>query len=207
MVMDGRSYGNRNMRLFRSSFQASPDMAEMFRDVNLSTDEMILQVLTEIRADVLRFLKGYTVKTRPGDYRAQFGPLFAGRTAPDRNKVEWSSFANWWKIPRPMHPGGWADITMELRQGYVSEVQNNGPADYTLTLDNTSEHAPFVEAMAGMFVVEGVFDPGSSVMRAIEHAFNKISRQTIIGPRGGRKLSKPTASVTTDRDTVTVKGV
>lgn len=200
--------GPRSMRLFKSSFDQNPDMRSPWRDVEMDTGELIREVLAEVRRNMIQFLRGYTNVARPGDYRAQFGPLFAGRPAPDRNKVEWSAFANWWNKPRAAHPGGWADITTDLMAKYKSEVIQNGPADFVLTLDNTSEHAPYVEAMAGFFVVEGVFEPGGYVQRSIEKAFNYMSRRVVRGPRGGRRgLSAPTVMTTSDGTSISARGI
>ncbi len=206
--MAQRLPGPRNMRLFKSSFDSSPEMRGAFREVEMTIDEMIEAVLAEIRLDMLRFLKGYTNVSAKGDYRAQFGPLFTGRKAPDRDKVEWKDFTKWWNIDRPKHPGGWADITLDLRNSYESEVRKNGDADYTLTLDNTSDHAKYVEAMAGLFVVEGVLDAGGYVHRSIEKAFAFISRRYETGPRGGRRLGSRTVRVETPvGNSVQVTGV
>lgn len=200
--------GPRNTRLFRTSFEASPDMRHMVRDIQMDTDELIGVVFEEVRRDLLRFVKGYTNVSRPGDYRAQFGPLFRGKKGPDRNKVEWKDFVNWWKIPRPAHPGGWADITEELKNSYVATVTRLGPADYVLSLDNTAPHAKFVEAKDGFFVVEGVFTPGGYVEHSIRKTFDFLSKRFTKGPRGGRRLSTPTTEVTNPDGTgVRVTGV
>lgn len=185
--------GNPNMRLFQSSF-ASPDLRQMVRDIELDQDELIREVLTRIGKDLKTFVQSYTNVMRPGDYRAQFG-VFAYLTPPDRTKVEWSAFAKWWDIPRPAHPGGWADITGDLRLKYEVSVTKDGEADYTLTLQNTSDHAAFVEARHGFWVVTGVFDPGGRVDSIIRNTFDYLSRRYITGPRGGRRLGPPTADV------------
>jgi len=194
---------NRNLRLFKSGLIESPDMRRAFREIEMTDHELIGEVLAEFKRDLLRFLKGYTNRTRPGDYRAQFThKMFEGKRAPDRDRVEWSVFAKWWNSPRPAHPGGWADITHELMNSYKIDIETTGSGDFTITVRNESEHAKFVEAMAGFWVVNGIFDPGSKAMRMLEQIFNYFNTGNLAGT--GKRIRR-NISVTEGQDSTSAR--
>jgi hypothetical protein len=159
----------------------------MTRDIQLDTGDLILEVLETARRDLIVFLRSYTNVLRPPDFRVSyyFG-LVEGLPAA--------------KAPRRAHPGGWADISHELKKGYKSEIIQHGPADYELSLENTAPHAAFVEAKAGFWVVSGVFTPGGKVERSITWAFNFLSRKLRVGKRGAASYGKPTVQTMTVDD-------
>lgn len=77
-------------------------------------------------------------------------------------------------VPRPKHPGNWADITYDLRDSYVWFVApiHDG---WEVTIGNISDHAALVEAMAGYYVIDGIFDSGGVYDQCLKAAIDKLA--------------------------------
>ncbi len=75
---------------------------------------------------------------------------------------------------RPAHPGGWADVSKELMEGYGYRVTvRRGGAQ--LEIFNTAGHAVHLEARDGYFVVTGVMDEGGPVWQALRRRLREVA--------------------------------
>lgn len=155
------------MRLFQAS-TGSTDLMDMLKQVEAGTTDNVRMVLELVRKDVLYFLKSYTDVQRPPRYQRKFTYDATLR----RVKVSNADRTGW----RPAHPGGWADVSLDLKAKYYTEVtwEQNG---WRLTIGNRSEHAVYVEARDGYFVVHGVLEPNGPVARAIRKAIKELGVQ------------------------------
>lgn len=68
---------------------------------------------------------------------------------------------------RRAHPGHWADVTGQLALGYSYEVERRG-GEVVLILRNTAEHAVYLEAKEGFFVLSGVTEPNGPIEQALQ---------------------------------------
>lgn len=150
----------RGMRLFQASTE-SPDLTDMMKTIEGTSTDRIRDILEFVRKDVLYYLKSYTDVSRPPRYQRKFILDENQR----RVKLSSADKTGW----RPAHPGGWADVTDDLRKKYYTTVEwvDGG---WRLTVGNSSEHAAYVEAMDGLFVVHGVMEPGGPVAKSIKKA-------------------------------------
>lgn len=148
------------MRLFEASV-ASPDLTDMIKNLEVSITDQVHAVLEFVRKDELYFLKSYTDVEKPPRYQKRW----TLQNDLVRVQVPSSDRTGW----RPAHPGGWADVSDDLRKKYYTRLDfvNNG---WRLTIGNNSEHAVYVEAMDGYFVVHGVLEPNGPVARSIKKA-------------------------------------
>lgn len=156
----------KNMRLFGASVD-SPDLREMIAAISTVTTDQVHAVLEFVRKDVLYFLKSYTdVLVPPVGYQRKFGfDANLKRVAvPSTDRTGW----------RPAHPGGWGDVTGDLKAKYKTDLQFVDNA-WQLTIRNDSEHAVYVEAMHGMFVVHGVLEPNGPVATSIKRALSALN--------------------------------
>jgi hypothetical protein len=78
------------------------------------------------------------------------------------------------KAGRPAHPGGWADRSGRLSDGYGYRIVIT-PAGPGLELYNDAAHAHLVEAMDGFFVLTGVTESGGPVDRALRLAIREVA--------------------------------
>lgn len=171
------------MRLFEGSVE-SPDLRDLIANLEANTTDTVHAVLEFVRKDVLYFLKSYTDVQRPPRYQRKF-VLKEGLY---RVKVPNSDRTGW----RPAHPGGWADISGDLKKRYYTDLQLVNGA-WRLAVGNRSEHAAYVEAMDGFFVVSGVLEPGGPVARSIRRALTALGVSWRIVP-GGRSMADSTGS-------------
>lgn len=157
----GLPRGNKNMRLFEASVE-SPDLRDMIKNIGGTTTDQVKAVLEFVRKDVLYFLKSYTdVLVPPVGYQRKF--TFDATLR--RIKVPSTDRTGW----RPAHPGGWGDVTLDLKAKYYTDLQFVGNS-WQLTIGNKSDHAAFVEARDGLFVVHGVLDKNGPVEKSIRKA-------------------------------------
>src|SRR4051812_20452932 len=155
---------NRNMRFFESEVTI-PDFLDAWKSEEMDVDEKALLLLTFVGEEVIAFLRSYT-----GNKIAEHKSLVP------RHPDQQEGFAR----PEPYlgtrltHPGGWADVSGDLMRKYKFRVDNDGNG-WRLAIINNSEHAVFVEAMAGLFVVHGVLDPSGPVERALKKAMKQLT--------------------------------
>lgn len=155
---------NRNMRFFASEVSV-PDFANAWKQDEADVVEKSFLLLNFIGEEVIAFLRSYTGNKLP-EHRSNIP------SHPDQQPG----------MPRPeqylgtrqTHPGGWADVSKDLMKKYKFRVDNDG-SGWKLSILNTSDHAIYVEAMDGLFVVRGVLDPGGPVHRALAKAIKKIT--------------------------------
>lgn len=176
----------KNMRLFEATVD-NPDVVEMIASIEANSTDTIRAVLEFVRKDVLYFLKSYTnVERPPTGYQRKFTLDKESR----RIKVPKSDRTGW----RPAHPGGWADISEDLKKKYFTDVQFVEGA-WRLTIGNKSDHAVFVEARDGFFVVHGVLEPGGPVARSILRAIKALGLNwKVVGSSSGIDVSGPIQS-------------
>jgi hypothetical protein len=72
---------------------------------------------------------------------------------------------------RAAHPGHWADITGDLRNKYGYKVERTS-SGVGLAIFNKSDHAVYVEAMDGYFVITGV---NEEIMRRLRVVIPRIA--------------------------------
>ena len=82
--------------------------------------------------------------------------------------------------PRPAHPGGWADVTGLLANGYSYEVrlETAGGGRYVaviIILANPVEYASTLEEREGFFVLRGVTDPGGHLETELGNAIRTFA--------------------------------
>lgn len=75
---------------------------------------------------------------------------------------------------RPVHPGGWADRTRELRDAYRYEVER-ASRGWMLVIINDDEKAHLVEDHDGLYVVRGVTHKNGPVYQALRQAMKDIA--------------------------------
>lgn len=80
---------------------------------------------------------------------------------------------------RPMHPGGWADKTFSLREGFYHKVRREG-GGVVLEIGNDARHAHLVEALDGIFVVRGIAEPGGPVEAALRQAVQELAPEWVV---------------------------
>lgn len=188
---------NTNMRLFKAQVD-EPELQDLIREISNSTTDQIRAVLEFARTDVLVFLKSYTNVYRPPRYERKFRLDAASRrvaVVPGEGM-------------RPAHPGGWADVEFDLRDNYYSQLNwvNGG---WQLLVGNRSEHAIFVEAMDGYFVVSGIMEARGPVMRSIRNAIKALGLKdwevktglgplnepaSLVSPKSGKSVPAPDLS-------------
>lgn len=160
----------RVMRLFEAQTD-NPDLQEMIKSMELQTTDEIRAVLEFVRKDVLYFLKGYTNIERPPRYQRKF--------TYDQNlrriQVPKSDRSGW----RPAHPGGWADVSEDLKKKYKTNLEFTENS-WKLTISNDSDHAAYVEAMDGFFVVHGVLEPNGPVAKSIRRALTALGVKWVL---------------------------
>jgi hypothetical protein len=149
----------------------------MIRNIEETTHQRIETILTLIKSDVINYLRGYTNLLKPPrEYEAKYMITKEGvRVKKPVTHEGW----------RPMHPGGWADVTFDLMKQYYTQLDEI-PGGWKLTIGNRSEHARYVEGRDGMFVVTGVMAPNGPVDRAIRLAFKRLAKgATVINGNTG----------------------
>jgi hypothetical protein len=117
-----------------------PDYQAAIRAIALDTERKIELVAQQTGQEVIDYLRSLTDVMRPPASRG--GPA------------------------RPAHPGGWADITSLLANGYTWRVEKI-PGGWRLVLANTTEYAAHLEAHDAYFVLSGVTDPDGPVYAAL----------------------------------------
>jgi len=73
---------------------------------------------------------------------------------------------------RKAHPGGWADISGALKNGYYSEVETT-PGVVELTVGNSTPYAEELEKNDDYWVVKGL-EEGKHIEEAVERNVKKI---------------------------------
>lgn len=183
------------MRLFTTSVE-SPDLQGMIKDLEVSATDTTKAVLEFVRKDVYHFLRSYTNVVKPPRYQRKW-TLDANQR---RIKVPRSDRTGW----RPVHPGHWADVSYDLKKKYFTDLRFED-GGWRLYVGNRSDHAVYVEAMDGYFVVHGVLDPNGPVARSIRKALRVLGvdwkvtgalAATQEGPTVGPWAANERASVT-----------
>jgi hypothetical protein len=154
----------RAMRLFTAQTD-EPDLQDLIRNVSTTATDQIYAVLRFARSDLLAFLRSYTNVYRPPRYQHKFRLDAAQR----RVAVEPGDRSEF----RPAHPGGWADVSYDLMRQYYTQLtwEDGG---WKLVVGNRSEHAIYVEAMDGFFVVHGILQKNGPVARSIRRAIKAL---------------------------------
>lgn len=184
---------NPNMRLFESEVSI-PEFLDAFAYLEGEADELAYTLLMFVGQEVIRFLKDYTIGTRPPDYRVGYHGagarqttteryIFGGSGRTERARV-WAPASPEQKAPRPAHPGGWADISKDLMRHYGYNVEKVD-GSWELSIINDSDHAAYVEAMNGFFVVTGVLKTGGPVEKALRQAIQRIAPDWVLEYSGG----------------------
>lgn len=145
------------LSLFKTQL-ADPDMGDFMKNIQQSMDDWIHEILQLVAVDVKTYLISYTSKVNPPRYKRKYTLVDDVRT-----KVTQKMGIN---AGRPAHPGGWSDVEEDLRDSYYARVEA-GSSGWKLVVGNRSGHAAYVEAMDGLFVVTGIFEPNGPVWRAI----------------------------------------
>lgn len=133
-------------------FELSINEQEFAREVaslELLAIERLVLMLESVGRETIAFLRSLTEETRPA--------LRVGQ--PNRRA----------------HPGGWADVTSQLANSYDFTVTREGTRGVVLTLLNSAEHAAYLEARDGYFVLRGVTEPGGPVDKAIRAAVRVVA--------------------------------
>lgn len=138
---------------------ADPDMGDFMRNIELTMDDWIHEILQLVAVDVKTYLVSYTSKVNPPRYKRRYTLVNDVRT-----KVTKKMGIN---AGRPAHPGGWSDVEGDLRDKYYARVEKAPTGGWRLVVGNRSDHAVYVEAMDGLFVVTGIFDVKGPVYKAI----------------------------------------
>lgn len=152
-------------RSFTSLFTtqlADPDMQDFLSSIEQDMDTWIEDILRFVVIDVVAYLKSYTSKKNPPRYARKF---FINKDQA-RIKVTKKNIGSI-SPDRPAHPGGWSDVEGDLRDKYYGRVEKAENGGWRAVIGNRSEHAAYVEAMQGLFVVTGVFDKSGPVMKAL----------------------------------------
>jgi len=152
-------------RSFTSLFTtqlADPDMADFLSSIEQDIDTWTEDILRFVVIDVVAYLKSYTSKKNPPRYARKF---FINKDQA-RVKVTKKNIGSI-SPDRPAHPGGWSDVEGDLRDKYYGRVEKAENGGWRAVIGNRSEHAAFVEAMQGLFVVTGVFEKNGPVMKAL----------------------------------------
>lgn len=152
------------MRFFESEVSV-PEFIGAFKQEAMDVQEKILLLLQFMGEEVITFLRSYTGNTVLVDRRSLASHPLQQPGMPRPEPIT---------AVRPTHPGGWADITGDLMRKYKFRIELDGDA-WRLLIINSSEHAVYVEARDGLFVVQGVTDPGGPVHKALQHAINKLA--------------------------------
>jgi hypothetical protein len=142
----------------------------------VNTWDTMERIMYIIGSEVVAYLKSYTDETRP--------PVARGASALSRlqNRKDEHRMARGGAGPRffaeggarPAHPGGWGDITHDLMAKYDYKVTRT-PEGISLAIFNTSDHAVYVEAMDGFYVVRGVMDEDGPVIAALRRIISQVA--------------------------------
>ena len=138
------------------------DEGSLRKRIYQSLDKKVFIVLSTVRDEILEYLQSYIGELRPPERKVKH---FGGNP----------------EAPRPAHPGHWADISKNLKEGYRAEVERDANGQWQLKIWNEAKDpkgndiAPFVEARAGYFVVSGIMDPDGPVRHAIFEAFRRFT--------------------------------
>lgn len=137
-----------------------PDWRKMIEDLESDFASQAYLLLDSVGREVIEHLKSYTGHTKPAvGARYEWGSASGKRMrGPQITRAD-----------RPVHPGGWADISFDLMNSYAYEVTKleNGAE---LALLNTSDHAIFLELRNGYFVLSGITEAGGPVDLALRRA-------------------------------------
>lgn len=132
-----------------------------------------VEILKTVGAETVAYLRSVTDEMRPpigahlnataaveGGYYALEEGGFVRAQGPKRAIAARMTLGS--GVPRPAHPGHWADITGHLALSYAFSVVPtwNGAR---LTLSNSAEYAVYLERRNGFYVLSGVTDPGGPV--------------------------------------------
>lgn len=163
------------MRLFTATVDDT-EVLDLIQNISNNTTDQVYTILIFVRSDILAFLRSYTNVMRPPRYQRKF--ILDKNQA--RVRVDPADITGW----RPAHPGGWADVEFDLRDRYYARVDWAGDG-WRLIVGNRSDHAVWVEARDGMFVVEGIMEPGGPVSQSIAKAMKALGLNwKIVGPGG-----------------------
>lgn len=155
---------NRNLRFFKSEVSI-PDFINAWKAEEIDAHENALLLLTFIGEEVITFLRSYT-----GNEVPEHKSKIPRHPLQEEGKARPEPYLG----TRATHPGGWADVSGDLMRKYKYRVENDGDA-WRLSIINNSDHAVYVEAMDGFFVVNGVLDQGGPVHKALIKAMAKIT--------------------------------
>lgn len=162
------------MKLFDATV-GDQDVLDLIQNISDNTTDQVYTILMFVRSDILTFLRSYTNVMNPPRYQRKFVL---------KDSVRLRVAANDLTGYRPAHPGGWSDVTYDLRDRYYARVEWAGDG-WQLIIGNRSAHAVYVEARDGLFVVEGVLGPRGPVSQSIAKALKALGLDwKIVGPGG-----------------------
>lgn len=143
---------------------------EEFASLEMEATTKLLLLLETVGWETVLYLRSHTSETRP--------PVRAGEPA------------------RRAHPGGWADVSGQLANGYRFELYVDGTkvvwstegenpsiqgssrghsgGRVSLLFLNGVDYAAELEAMDGYFVLRGVTEPGGPVRRALRSVVSDV---------------------------------
>lgn len=120
----------------------TPDFTEVMRTSELDALDAAQMLLEMAAVECVAYLRSFTSKMQPPVRRSE--------------------------LPRPAHPGGWADVTGDLARGYGYTVDKDALADsVSVTLWNREDYAAALEAKDGYYVLTGITDPGGPMDKAV----------------------------------------
>lgn len=131
----------------------SRGVRESIAALQLDERQKLALVLQRVGIETIAYLRSLTTEMRPPARRFPGAPLGGMRRA---------------------HPGHWADVSSQLALAYSWEVEERGD-EVVLALRNSAEHAVFVEARDGFFVLSGVADAGGPVEQALRKVIPEIA--------------------------------
>jgi hypothetical protein len=114
----------------------------------VSQKEAVRNLMDMIGIDVVNYLRGYTSQRQPPVRRGQ--------------------------ADRKAHPGGWADVTSNLMNGFRYDVIEDAGSVW-LQFSNSMEYAATLEARDGYFVLEGITDEGGPVEEALNKVISRVA--------------------------------
>lgn len=125
-----------------------PDVLAAVRALQMSEMEKLALIMERVGYETIAYLRSLTNEMRP--------PARVGGNS------------------RRAHPGHWADVTSQLANSYTFEVESSD-TEVRLILRNDAEHAIYVEAMDGFFVLSGVADPNGPVEQALRRIVPQVA--------------------------------
>lgn len=132
-------------------------------------------VLDQVGTDVVAWLRSYTNEWRPPASARGSSVLHRVRDKKGGRSVRMvRAPGSGSQGKRRAHPGHWADITGDLKAKYGYRVKRTRNS-VRLEIFNESEHAVYVEAMDGFFVVKGMADAQGPIDQRLRAVLRQIA--------------------------------